>query len=84
MTKEGFPLADFHGFMCDGAQKHWRAIITIYNGGPYNAMASKERSYLWHWEDNLHKHAKKCFNAHDQEEFKHRCHQWKNAPSKAT
>ena len=34
MQMEGFPDADFAGFMGDEAGANWLAIKTVYNGGP--------------------------------------------------
>lgn len=41
-------LVDFRGFMADEAAANWRAIQTIFNGGPDNMMEWRERSCLFH------------------------------------
>lgn len=81
MMKDGHGRAEFHGFMADEAVQNWKAVRTVFNGGPDNIMEGKERTCLWHWEDNLHRHAVRCIPSQDQEEFKLRCRQWKNSPS---
>lgn len=84
VEKEGYKKPKFKGFMADEAQANWRAIRTVYNGGPDKVMKSQERSCLFHWEQSLQQHAKKCIPPHSQEEFKRRCRQWKEAPSEET
>lgn len=73
MKKEGYKKPEFKGFMADEAQANWRAIRTVYNGGPDNVMIGQERSCLFHWEQSLQQHCKKCIPSHCQEEFKVRC-----------
>ena len=62
LQKEGFDRAEFHGFMADEAAQNWLAVRTVFNGGPQNVMEGKERTCLWHWEDSLEKHSKKCIS----------------------
>lgn len=81
MEKEGYKKACFKGFMADEAQANWRAVRTVFNGGPENVMVGRERSCSFHWEQSMHHHAKKCIPSYSQEEFKSRCHAWKAAPS---
>ena len=38
MEREGYKKAQFKGFMADEAQANWRAVRTIFNGGPNNVM----------------------------------------------
>lgn len=83
MEKHGFPKAQFKGFMADEAQANWRAVRTVFNGGPENRMEDQERSCLFHWEQSVHNHAKACIAPHCQEEFKSMCRRWKNAPSQS-
>lgn len=68
-----------HG--ADEAQANWRAVRTIFNGGPENVMVGRERSCSFHWEQSMQHHAKKYIPSHSQEEFKSRCRAWKAAPS---
>ena len=43
--------ANFFGFMADEAGAKWNAMRSVYNNG--DEMVGKERSYLFHWKDNL-------------------------------
>lgn len=81
MEKEGYKKACFKGFMADEAQANWRAVRTVFNGGPENVMVGRERSCSFHWEQSMQHHAKKCIPSYSQEEFKSRCRAWKAAPS---
>ena len=81
MEREGYNNAEFKGFMADEAQANWRAVRTVFNGGPNNVMVGQERSCSFHWEQSMQQHAKNCILPHSQEEFKQRCRAWRIAPS---
>ena len=81
MEREGYNNAEFKGFMADVAQANWRAVRTVFNGGPNNVMVGQERSCSFHWEQSMQQHAKNCILPHSQEEFKQRCRAWRIAPS---
>ena len=81
MEREGYKKAQFKGFMADEAQSNWRAIRTVFNGGPANVLKGMARSCSFHWEQSLSQHTRKCIPPHSHEEFKIRCRRWKDAPS---
>lgn len=78
MEHEGYKKNQFKGFMADDIQSNWKAMRTVFNGGPDNVMTSMERLCSFHWEQSLNQHAKKCVPPHSQEEFKLICRCWKN------
>ena len=48
MANCGHPHVDFKGFMANEVDANWRAICTVFNGGPENVMQDRERSCLFH------------------------------------
>lgn len=84
MEKKGFLPPEFHGFMADEAQANWRAICTIYNGGPDNVLKGKERSCIFHWEQGLQQVTNQYIKKDSREMHLTMCKKWKNAPTKDT
>lgn len=81
VQKCGFAKPEFRGFMADEANANWLAIRTVYFGGPKNIKPSKERSCIFHWEQSMLRHTKKCIRPSFQEDHKLLCRKWRNAPN---
>ena len=81
LLNNGHPPADFRGFMADEAAANWRAIRTVFNGGPDNMMEGRERSCLFHWEQSLQIHTSQFVNKNFQDEHKKLCEMWRCARS---
>lgn len=79
VIKKGGKRPDFFGFMADEAGANWRAVRTVYNGGPNNKMEGRERSCLFHWEQSLQIHTVQYVVKHFQEEHKRLCRYWRSA-----
>lgn len=82
MVRNGDERADFHGFMADEAQANWRAIRTVFNGGPDRELQHRERSCLFHWKQSLQIHTSKYVLKDFQGEHKRMCESWREAESK--
>lgn len=82
MQMEGFPDADFAGFIADEAGANWIAIRTVYNGGPEHILEGRERSCLFHWEQSLHKHTKKSVLPQHRGAHIELCELWRLAKSR--
>lgn len=78
MIQSGYEAADFAGFMADEAGANWIAIRTVYNGGPNNVLEGRERSCLFHWQQSLHKHAKKLIPKEHVNTHIEMCETWRN------
>lgn len=81
MKFQGYPLANFAGFMADEAGANWAAIRMVFNGGPNNIMDGRERSCLFHWEQSLHKHSKKYLTNEMEKTNIEMCEVWRMSPS---
>lgn len=77
MTQNGFPEADFFGFMADEASANWLAVRTVFNGGPENIMEGRERTCLFHWKQSLHIHTKKHVKECSRQEHIELCEKWR-------
>ena len=67
--------------MADEANANWLAVRTVYFGGAKKRVPTKERSCIFHWEQSIVNHTRKCICPSFQEEHKCLCQKWQNAPS---
>ena len=81
MQREGFPNADFAGFMGDEAGANWSAIRTVFNGDFKNILEGRERSCLFHWEKSLQKHTKTSVLPHHRAMHIELCELWRLSTS---
>lgn len=72
--------ANFFGFMADEASANWNAVRRVFNDG--KEMIERERSCLWHWEDNLRVHTQRYIYGPHQQKHREMCEKWRTAPSK--
>ena len=81
LQQQGFPPADFAGFMSDEAGANWAAIRTVFNEGPDNMMDGRERSCLFHWEQSLQKHSKRLVSKENFQVHLDMCEVWRKSPT---
>ena len=81
MQREGFPNADFAGFIGDETGANWSSIRSVFNGDSNKILEGRERSCLFHWEKSLQKQNKKSVLSHHRAMHIELCELWRLATS---
>lgn len=80
MVEHTGKAASFFGFMADEAGANWNAVRRVFNDG--EEMIERERSCLWHWEDNLCVHTQRYIYGPHEDKHREMCEKWRAAPNK--